>query len=351
LNRSSKIPAPLNLRAGEWVEVLSAPDILATLDDKHELDGLPFMPEMLQYCGRRFQVFKSAHKTCDTIEHYVIRRMSATVHLKELRCDGAAHGGCQAGCLLFFKEAWLKRAAALSHEVKAGAQTKLTGINSSALAALNASAHAEPLEGDPRIRYRCQATELLRATTQVRRRDRWNPAFYLRDLTSGNVAPGEFFWYGARAALNAFLLRFFKRRLPHISGRATGKTKPSTANIREGERVRVRRKTEIEQALDAGQRNRGLWFDVEMLPYESSEHTVLRRVERIVNEKTGYMMAFANDCLILDGVVCGGLHSNCRMFCPRSIYPYWREAWLERTATPSRSAIAPPVTEAHAAVK
>jgi len=25
------------------------------------------MPEMFQLCGRRFQVYKSAHKTCDTV--------------------------------------------------------------------------------------------------------------------------------------------------------------------------------------------------------------------------------------------------------------------------------------------
>lgn len=351
MNRSTKTTAPVNLRAGEWVEVLGAPEILATLDDKHELDGLPFMPEMLQYCGRRFQVFKSAHKTCDTIDHYVIRRMSATVHLKDLRCDGVAHGGCQAACLLFFKEAWLKRASAPTHEGKAASPSQPPRLDSSALAALNASAHAEPFEGDPRVRYRCQATELLRATTQVRRRDRWNPAFYFRDLTSGNVTLGQFVAYGARAALNAFLLRFLKRRLPHVCGRAVGKTTPSTANIREGERVRVRRKSEIEQTLNAGQRNRGLWFDVEMLPYENGEYTVLRRVERIVNEKTGHMMTFANDCLILDGVICSGLHSNCRMFCPRSIYPYWREVWLERAADSSRSTTAVPVTGARHALK
>ena len=34
------------------------------------------------------------------------------VHLDETRCDGQGHGGCQAGCLLFWKEAWLKRVAA-----------------------------------------------------------------------------------------------------------------------------------------------------------------------------------------------------------------------------------------------
>ena len=41
-------------RAGDWVEVKSAKEILATLDDKGRLDHLPFMPEMLQFCGKRF---------------------------------------------------------------------------------------------------------------------------------------------------------------------------------------------------------------------------------------------------------------------------------------------------------
>src|SRR5262245_31995892 len=97
----------LNLRAGEWVEVRSVEEILATLDDQQCLDGLPFMPEMLPYCGKRFRVYKSAHKTCDTIQTFAIRRMDDAVHLDNLRCDGGAHGGCQAGCLLFWKDAWL----------------------------------------------------------------------------------------------------------------------------------------------------------------------------------------------------------------------------------------------------
>jgi hypothetical protein len=316
------------------VEVLSAPEIIETLDERCELDGLPFMPEMLHYCGRRFQVFKSAHKTCDTIDRYVIRRMSAAVHLKDLRCDGAAHGGCQAGCLLFFKEAWLKRVPGPTQ----AADTLLPepcAIPSAALARLNAATHAEPLDGDPRERYRCQATELLRATTVVRRRDRCNPAFYLRDLTSGNVSLGQFVFYGAKAVLNAFLLTFFKRRLPHLCGRATEKMPVSAANMQEGERVRVRSKAQIEQTLNAAGRNRGLFYDVEMLPFESGEYTILRRVKRILNEKSGHMMTFSIDCLILEGVVCGGMQSHCRMFCPRSIYPYWREAWLERATKTS----------------
>src|SRR5206468_2983049 len=56
----------------------------------------------------------------------------------------------------------------------------------------------------------------------------------------------------------------------------------------------------------------------------------------IVDEKTGKMMHFKNPCIILDGVVCQSRYSECRLFCPRSIYSYWREIWLERIS-PSNS--------------
>src|SRR5262249_52779677 len=97
------------LRAGEWVEVRSKDEILRTLDNKARLDELPFMPQMFQYCGQRFRVFKRAHKTCDTVNDYKGRHMEAAVHLEGIRCDGLAYGGCEAGCLIFWKEAWLKK--------------------------------------------------------------------------------------------------------------------------------------------------------------------------------------------------------------------------------------------------
>lgn len=55
------------LRVGDLVEVRSAEEILATLDESGELENLPFMPEMLRFCGRRLTVHKVAHKLCDTI--------------------------------------------------------------------------------------------------------------------------------------------------------------------------------------------------------------------------------------------------------------------------------------------
>src|SRR5690349_2955332 len=108
-NKSKSEPAKLKLRAGEWVEVRSKEEILATLDANSQYQKLPFMPEMLAYSGLRFQVWTRAHKTCDTVDKTGGRRMENAVHLNEIRCDGKAHGNCDAACLIFWKEAWLKR--------------------------------------------------------------------------------------------------------------------------------------------------------------------------------------------------------------------------------------------------
>jgi hypothetical protein len=172
---------------------------------------------------------------------------------------------------------------------------------------------------------------MLNATTEVRRRDRWNPLFYLKDLTSGNVGLFDFIRFGAPAMLNAFLLRWFGCRYPHIRGLAGEKTPSLELNLQAGELVRVRTKTEIMPTLNHKQRNRGMWFDVEMVPYcGKGNFRVLRRVEKIINEKTGQMMTLPNPCIVLDGVTCKGNYSTQRMFSRREEYIYWREIWLKR---------------------
>ena len=97
----------MKLRAGDWVEVRSKEEILRSLDENGRLQELPLMPQMFQYCGQRFKVFKQAHKTCDTVTNTGGRWLTNGVHL-DLRCDGKAYGGCQAACLIFWKDAWLK---------------------------------------------------------------------------------------------------------------------------------------------------------------------------------------------------------------------------------------------------
>jgi hypothetical protein len=55
-------------------------------------------------------------------------------------------------------------------------------------------------------------------------------------------------------------------------------------------------------------------------------------VTNILDEKTGKMSRMKTASIILEGVFCQSRYSYCRMFCPRAIYSYWREIWLERVA-------------------
>ena len=324
----------LHLRVGEWIEVKSAEEIMETLAPDQCVDSLPFMPEMLRYCGRRFRVYKSAHKTADTIELFTIRRMKNAVHLQDLRCDGAAHGGCQAGCLLFWKECWLRRVGEPETAAKTVEpfpmppleETPCTGL----MEGLFSGTCSPTRDGEPK-QYRCQATEILNATTGVRRRERWDPRFYVRDLTSGNVKLLDFIRFGALAAMNAFLQHWFNRGYPSVRGLAGENTPTEDLNLKVGELVRVRSKHEIQRTLNRNLRNRGMWFDIEMLPYcGKGNFRVVRRVERIINEKSGQMMTLKNPCIILEGVNCSGNRLARRMFSPRNEPIYWREIWLER---------------------
>ncbi|MCU1277714.1 MAG: hypothetical protein JWM53_1260, partial [bacterium] len=133
----------LHLRPGEWVTVRSEAEIVATLDEESAFDGLPFMPEMRQFCGGRFRVAARADRT--VVEKLGVRRMNDTVHLEELRCDGTAHDGCCRDCLLFWKEAWLQRLP-LAATVRSTARP------------------ARPLQTRIGDGYYCQASHLDRAT-------------------------------------------------------------------------------------------------------------------------------------------------------------------------------------------
>jgi hypothetical protein len=91
--------------------------------------------------------------------------------------------------------------------------------------------------------------------------------------------------------------------------------------------VRVKSKEQILATLDRKGRNRGLSFDSEMLKYCGQRARVLRRVDHIIEEPTGRMLHLPGDCIVLEGVICA---ADYHQYCPRSIYPYWREIWLER---------------------
>ena len=168
------------MKVGDWVEVRSKEEILKTLDSNGQLDGMPFMPEMFAFCGQRFRVYKRAHKTCDTVFPVRGRRVDRAVHL-ETRCDGQAHGGCQAGCLIFWKEAWLKPVDGAG----ASAQDPLISITGTTEASVWAQAQMTGANGGA-PRYVCQATQLPYATTSL---NWWDLRQYGEDYTFGKCRP------------------------------------------------------------------------------------------------------------------------------------------------------------------
>jgi hypothetical protein len=99
--------------------------------------------------------------------------------------------------------------------------------------------------------------------------------------------------------------------------------------------VRVKSHEEILKTVNVENKNRGMYWDAEMVPYCGGTYRVLKRVRRLINERTGKMEEMKNPCIILDNVFCQSRYSACRMFCPRAIYTFWREIWLERV-TPAK---------------
>jgi hypothetical protein len=319
------------VRAGDRVQLRSPQEILATLDESGRLDGLPFMPEMLQYFGGVHTVRAQVGRACDTISRTGVRRLAETVLLDDLRCDGSGHDGCQAGCRIYWKEAWL-RPVKDGDAVVSPAPDDLASLNSVAARSVRApeSTAEEPV-------YRCQATELLRASEPV---GWFNVRSLVGELTNGNQPP----WRWLVTMLRVFFEEIGKRlRLfSDLPFRPEEKTGPGPAvsqpTLRAGQLVRVRSKGEIAPTIAKSGRNRGLWFDREMLPYCGHTTRVKRRVERFIDDKTGRMIELSSDAYILDGVVCNGYLSDGRWFCPRAIYPWWREAWLEHVDDPEAPA-------------
>jgi hypothetical protein len=346
------------LRIGDWVEVRSKNEILQTLDARGCVENMPFMPEMFQFCGRKFQVSKIAHKTCDySTSYFHTRRLSGTVHL-ETRCDGDAHDGCQAGCLLFWKEVWLKRVD--GNSAQAATQTDLIQNTKNGSENHRAKCTEESLQGLVKIQtageeaptYFCQMTEVPRATTDLHW---WDVRQYIDDYRSGNVPFNRLvtsLLYSAYYNLSQAgigvgpamrwlydkvmpLLGF--SRFPRTIGRIpVGSPTPvESLNLQPGELVRVKSHEQILDTVTTNNQNRGMSFDAELLPYCNGTYKVRSRVTRLIGEQSRKMLVMKTACIILESVVCQARYSSCRMLCPKAMFPYWREVWLERVESSS----------------
>src|SRR5579859_1883506 len=332
-------------RAGDWVRVRSREEILRTLDARGELERLPFMPEMLAFCGQRLRVAASAHKTCDTVNHTGGRRMRDAVHLESARCNGLGHDGCQARCLIFWKEAWLEPATPEASHGEMRAREQVPSSAESGDEAVLRRATCD--RTDPASpTYSCQATRLFEATTRLAP---WSPMQYLDDVLSGNVE-----WREALRLLSLALVYNLRRvgvgyracaalyerahawlmgtGSPYLRGTIpqNGTTPSLELGLQPGEYAEVRPVGEIVDTLDERNRNRGMSFDKEMVRYCGQRFRVLDRVRRIINETTGKMLELPTASVILEGTYCTGRYSERRLLCPRRIVPFWREVWLRR---------------------
>jgi hypothetical protein len=152
----------------------------------------------------------------------------------------------------------------------------------------------------------------------------------VQELTSGNVGVVRFVRIMARIVVEEVARRLgLLSEFPFPPDKAKRVPTAPPQGLRPGQLVQIRSGAEISRTLDEQGKSRGLWFDREMKAYCGHTARVKTKVERFIDEGSGRMVELASDCYILDGVVCDSARSPGRWFCPRAIYPWWREAWLQ----------------------
>ena len=299
------------MRPGDLVEVKSPREIQESLDNNGTLNGLPFMPEMLPFCSKRFRVSLRAVKTCYYGESSGIRRFPSedVVLLEGVRCSGADHDGCQKACRIFWKESWLRRVE------DASAPLAREDGNDDLRATLKTVSGPD--------KYFCQSSEILRSTVELSRWDRITKCF--EDIRYNNCGVFEMlrrigvwsYWKARRVLFGPF-------------GRGSGSTTPSqTLRLEPGDLVEVKSMDSIRQTLDERAYNRGLLFTPSMKNLCGQQRKVERKIEKIIVDGTGVMRTLRNT-VYLEGELC---ECSCVAFggCPRGEFSYWREIWLQRS--------------------
>jgi hypothetical protein len=316
-----------HLLVGDTVQVRSLQEIQRSLGTDGTLDGLPFMDEMAVFCGKSARVYRVLDKIYDYGRSRRMRRLDDAVLLVGLRCDGAAHGSCQAACYLIWKRAWLEPIAASG--VNANTVVDYTPM----LPMLTRSAGIQPVaspESQPLI-YRCQYTTLTSATRAM------GPLDLSRAV--GAVVVGNV----SLAAFTVAALTRFANAVQVLRGGAAYPACPRlekvgsepAASLAPGQWVRVNQPAQIAATLDRNSKHRGLWFDRDMLKHSGQMYRVLRRVERIVDINSGRMIPMKTPCIVLDGVDYSG---EFQWFGEQHDYTYWREAWLTPADAPGSAA-------------
>ena len=292
--------------AGDLAEVRSASEILATLDADLRLDGLPFMPEMATLIGQTTKVVRRTDPIC--VEGHGLRQIDDAVFLDEQRCDGAGHDGCQRGCLMIWKEAWLRPVGEPKPQISEGGEKP----------ALERLLMGSIKDGE---RYLCQSTLLTDATRPLAK----SPfAVLANNVKRGELPLPRLAEIVARAVLKHALRLFGRDEIGKLTGK-DGKT-IEKLELQPGETVRVRDKATIARTLDPQGYNRGMAYEAEMSSHAGKRYLVAGRVDRMIHEETGKMIT-PKSTVKLEGLNCQG---KCALNCGRANPLYWREAWLAR---------------------
>jgi hypothetical protein len=308
LNLMNKESVRNELRPGDLVEVRSWTEIAATLDANGTFEKLPFMPEMLSYCGRQFRVSRQAFKTC--VDDSEMRQLGGTVLLEEVRCDGKSHGGCGKACLIFWKEAWLK---------SPGGPASENGIGKSKFSL----ADLKKLAGRDGAFF-CQSSEIVNASTPL---PWWEPKQYIWDLSRNRMPVAQWLKSVMIAVYNkvAHVGKF--HGWGHIAGPG-GRNGDQPLGLQTGDLVKVKSLAQIKQTLDSEGKHKQLLFAPAQADFCGQVMRVRNRVDKIVLEGTPKQREL-KDTVVLEGATCDGI---CHRMCPRQSLLFWRECWLERVA-------------------
>jgi hypothetical protein len=190
----------------------------------------------------------------------------------------------------------------------------------------------------------------MEATTPLKL---WDARQYLEAYRSGNnslaavlkamVYVGYYYGTLARSPRLGRVSRWLYDRFQSVRGGTPFPRKPGTIaagqshprldlDLQPGELVRVKSYDEILKTVDRSALNRGLSFDAELVPYCGKVFRVRTRIESFIDEKTGQMRRMKTPAVILDGAYCQSLYSGQRILCPRAVFLWWREIWLERVS-------------------
>jgi hypothetical protein len=300
------------LRPGDVVEVKALDEILLTLDASGTLGHLPFMPEMVEFCGRQFRVSNRAIKTCASSKTLsTMRGFTAddVVLLDDLRCSGEAHDGCQKACRIFWREAWLQR-------IKSPGQSSLVTPES------GGSLRARLKTSTGPNTYFCQASEILKVTTDLSQWTRFRKS--ISEVRAGNCGALEMAY-----RIGVWLWWRLRRALLGEHARGSNKSTPAESlNINPGDLIEVKSIVGIVETLNEAGRNRGLFFTPDMRLLCGQQRRVERRLEKIIVDGTGEMRQVTNT-VYLEGSHCGCAHVAFGG-CTRGEFSYWREIWLRR---------------------